>query len=426
VDLHLAKERELGMGTTRKVLRMCQVASALLLATGIAWPDWQHNLLLLSAFILILVQIGSSLLLRSSSASIIARSEQSLVNARDSRRQVEELFVMTDILQSAEGNDDAGSVLETASRRLLPEYGGALYIFNNSYDRLDLMTCWPAGDDADFVPAKALVPGNCWSLKRGKLHINDPEAGTLCCPHADTRTASIEIPMIARGNVYGLLMFHLPAADAGEKLESISRIARALADSMSLALANINLREKLRNQSLRDPLTGLYNRRYMEDALERYVSIAERQGSPTAVVMIDLDNFKKLNDSHGHAKGDAVLRDVASQLVGSLRPSDVASRYGGEELMVILPNCNLADALLKAEILRARIEGLSEIHETSVSASFGVAAIPDNTNSHTELIPLADDALYDAKQAGRNCVKAAARRMPGKPVDPAPPKLAAG
>ena len=179
---------------------------------------------------------------------------------------------------------------------------------------------------------------------------------------------------------------------------------------MSLALSNIALQEKLRTQSLRDPLTGLYNRRYMEDALDRYTSLAERSGTATSVIMIDLDNFKSLNDTHGHAKGDAVLRDVAAQLVGGLRPSDVVCRYGGEELLVILPGCGLDDAMLKAEMLRIRVEALTEVHGTPISASFGVASVPETATSPVDVIPRADAALYLAKQQGKNRIVAADRR----------------
>ncbi|MES2698516.1 MAG: sensor domain-containing diguanylate cyclase, partial [Pseudomonadota bacterium] len=304
--------------------------------------------------------------------------------------------------------EDVGAILEASAVSLLPAFRGGLYIFNNSNDRLDLIRHWPRGEDCN--PATALVPGNCWALKRGKPHINDPLKGTLCCAHNNGVFSTLELPMIARGKVHGLLMLATGGPDGTGQLQAIKRIARALADSVSLALANISLQEKLRTQSLRDPLTGLYNRRYMEDALERYISLSERDGNPLAVLMIDLDHFKKLNDTHGHAKGDAVLREVAGQLVGSLRPADVVARYGGEELMVILPNCGLDDAVLKAEMLRARIEGLSAIHGTPISASLGVAAIPETATSAGEVVALADGALYVAKQAGRNRVVAAARR----------------
>ncbi|MCT2398826.1 sensor domain-containing diguanylate cyclase [Novosphingobium mangrovi (ex Huang et al. 2023)] len=340
--------------------------------------------------------------------------------ARSTSRQIEELFAMTDMLQAAENHEDAGAVLMATAQRLLPEFGGALYVFNNSRDRLDLAKAW--NESERFEPAATLLPTNCWALKRGKPHINDMASGTLCCMHQIGGAATLELPMMARGQVYGLLILALDDSDAYTGLMQVRRIARALADSMSLALSNIALREKLRTQSLRDPLTGLYNRRYMEDALERYVSLAERTGSATSVVMIDLDNFKRLNDDYGHAKGDAVLRDVASQLVGALRPSDVVARYGGEELMVILPSCGIEDATAKAEMLRMRIESLSEVHCAPVSASLGVAAVPETATSMADVIPMADAALYAAKKAGKNRVVVADKRPKG--TDGNGPRLA--
>lgn len=329
-------------------------------------------------------------------------------HARDTGRQIEELFAMTDMLQAAEDHEDAGAVLQATAERLLPELGGALYVFNNSRDRLDLAKSWSRSEG--FEPASTLLPGNCWALKRGKPHINDAHSGTLCCMHQIGSAATVEVPMMARGQVFGLLVLARNGENAFDELKAIRRIARALADSMSLALSNIALREKLRTQSLRDPLTGLYNRRYMEDALERYLSLAERTGSATSVIMIDFDNFKRLNDEFGHAKGDAVLRDAASQLVGALRPSDVVARYGGEELMVILPNCGLEDAAGKAEVLRLRIESLSELHGTPVSASFGVACVPETSTNAADVVPMADAALYAAKEAGKNRVVSADKR----------------
>lgn len=222
----------------------------------------------------------------------------------------QELHSRVGLLQSAEGYDDATAVLMATSLRLLPEFGSALYIFNNSRDRLDLASSWNMPED--YQPPEMLAPSNCWALKRGKAHINDPSAGTLCCAHHGGAVAVLEVPMMARGSVYGLLMFATDQVQVNAMFIRISQLCHALADSMSLALSNISLREKLRTQSLRDPLTGLYNRRYMEDALERYISLAERSGGSTAVLMLDLDNFKRLNDEHGHAKGDAVLRDVAA------------------------------------------------------------------------------------------------------------------
>jgi diguanylate cyclase (GGDEF)-like protein len=391
----------------RQLLYGSQIAAALVLVAAALVRDPYATTALTAACVLVACQFVISRLLGRKSQLQLRERQSLLEDARGARLQIEELFAMTDMLQSAESHEDAGAVLEATSRRLLPGLMGALYIFNNSRDRLDLAVTW--AESGAFDPSATLMPANCWALKRGKAHVNDPGAATLCCTHHTGGATVLELPMVARGTVYGLLM--LATSGGRSQLEGVTRIGRALTDSMSLALSNIALREKLRTQSLRDPLTGLYNRRYMEDALERFVSMAERNGKPTAAIMIDLDHFKKVNDLHGHAKGDAVLRDVAGQLVSALRPSDVVCRYGGEELLVILPECGLDDALGKAEALRARIASLSDLHGASVSASLGVAAVPCTSSGVADLLPMADAALYQAKQSGRNCVRAADRRQ---------------
>lgn len=396
----------------RRLLWIGQCGTALLLLFALLLDGPGATLLTLVGAALMLAQFAMSRLIAGRSQALIAEHTRLLHEAEDSRQQIEQLFAMTDMLQSAQNHEDVGAILEATAVHLLPQFRGGLYIFNNSNDRLDLVRHWPQGPDCD--PSPALVPGNCWALKRGKAHINDPVKGTLCCEHNNGVFSTLEVPMVARGKVHGLLMLAIASDDGTVRLQAVRRIARALADSVSLALANIGLQEKLRTQSLRDPLTGLYNRRYMEDALDRYISLAERDGSPLAVVMVDLDHFKKLNDTQGHAKGDAVLREVAAQMVGSLRPADVVARYGGEELVVILPNCGLEDARLKAEMLRARIESLGTVHTMPITASFGVAAIPETAKGATDVMALADGALYAAKQAGRNTVMVATRRA-GKP-----------
>lgn len=340
----------------------------------------------------------------------------------ETHEQIEELFAMTDTLQSADSNADAAQVLRATSRKLLPGCGVALYVFNNSRDRLDLIDCWDMPEG--YAASESLVPSNCWALKRGKDHLNDPAEGSLCCSHYIGEVASIEVPMMARGQVFGLLVL----GDRGghcDNVDKARRIARALADSTSLALSNIALREQLRTQSLRDPMTGLYNRRYMEDTLDRFIALAQRQNQPTSVLMIDLDNFKNLNDEHGHAKGDAVLKDVAAQIVGALRPSDVVCRYGGEELLVILPDCGQDDAMMRAEQVRARIEALSDPHGALISASIGVASLPENAKSSADLLSASDAALYEAKALGKNQIHAAPPLAKKKTNDAVSPRLVA-
>ena len=391
------------------------------LALALIAPAEVARMATVAAFVAATTMLVLSVFLNRAAVGEMVEQRRLFEDAHEARHQIEELFAMTDMLQAAEGHDDAGAVLRASAQRLLPDFGGALYVFNNSRDRLDIAASWNLSEG--FQPVEVLLPSNCWALKRGKPHINDPSANTLCCMHHLGAAATVEVPMMARGSVHGLLVLATEDRNSFRSLMAIRRLARALADSMSLALSNITLREKLRTQSLRDPLTGLYNRRYMEDALERYMSLAERSGTATSVIMIDLDNFKRLNDDHGHAKGDAVLRDVAAQLVAALRPSDVVARYGGEELMVILPNCGLDAAMNKCETLRARIESLSDAHGATITASFGVAAVPETSTSPSDVIPMADAALYGAKQAGKNCVRAAERRS-GR--EDAQPRLAVG
>jgi uncharacterized protein YigA (DUF484 family) len=155
--------------------------------------------------------------------------------AESSKKQIEELFAMTDMLQAAEDHEDAGAVLLATAQRLLPDFSGALYVFNNSRDRLDLAKSWNAS--GGFHPAATLQPGQCWALKRGKPHINDALVGTLCCMHEIGSASAVEVPMMARGQVHGLLVLATEDEDAFTKLLDVRRVARALADSMSLALS---------------------------------------------------------------------------------------------------------------------------------------------------------------------------------------------
>ena len=230
------------------------------------------------------------------------------------KQQIERLFSMADMLQSAAGQEDTNEVLRTTAASLLPNFSGTLYVFNNSRDRLDLSTRW---GELAMASADHITPTSCWALKRGKPHLNRVEEGALRCDHANQGQAILEIPMAARGQLYGLLEIIAESADAATRLNDIRPIANAIGDAMSLALSSIALRERLRNQARRDSLTGLYNRRFLEEMLERMCLDAERRKTSISAIMIDLDHFKKLNDQHGHAAGDAVLRDVAAAILSA-------------------------------------------------------------------------------------------------------------
>lgn len=164
---------------------------------------------------------------------------------------------------------------------------------------------------------------------------------------------------------------------------------------------------ELREQAMTDPLTGLYNRRYFSDALSRELAKASRTGSPVSVILMDLDLFKKVNDTWGHAAGDAVLKAIGALIRKGVRGSDIAARHGGEEFAMLMPQTSGAVVVQRAEALRREIESMEVPYEGEnlrVSASFGVAEGGAHTVSPADLMKAVDEALYAAKAAGRNQV----------------------
>jgi diguanylate cyclase (GGDEF)-like protein len=191
----------------------------------------------------------------------------------------------------------------------------------------------------------------------------------------------------------------------------IRLLTETLAEQLGMSLANLRLREALRAQAIRDPLTGLFNRRYMEESLTLEIRKAEHMRSPLSCIMVDIDFFKKYNDAWGHAAGDSLLRALATFLRDQVRSSDIVCRYGGEEFTLILPNASLEIAKQRAEGIRAkvsllRIEGHGD-ERASVSLSLGVACYPEHGMSAEFVMRAADLALYQAKREGRNRVVSA-------------------
>jgi diguanylate cyclase (GGDEF)-like protein len=191
-------------------------------------------------------------------------------------------------------------------------------------------------------------------------------------------------------------------------------MAVTLSEHLSLALANFRLRATLRERSTRDELTGLYNRRFLEDALDREIRRAVRENRPLGVMMIDLDHFKRFNDAYGHAAGDFVLRLVGDYLQANVRAEDIACRYGGEEFAILLPKASAEDTERRARTLR---EGSSSLRPLdagprfpAVTLSIGVAAYPEHGGNGESVLRAADQALYRAKAAGRDRVEVALRQ----------------
>jgi diguanylate cyclase (GGDEF)-like protein len=177
-----------------------------------------------------------------------------------------------------------------------------------------------------------------------------------------------------------------------------------MAEHIAMALSNLKLHETLRSQSIRDPLTGLFNRRFMEESLELELRRAVRNQRPLSVIMLDLDRFKHFNDSYGHDAGDALLRELGTLLQTNIRGEDIACRYGGEEFTLIMPEGNAEIAKQRAELLRDAIKNLEVQHRGQalgwVTASLGVAVFPEHGRTRDSLLQSADSALYMSKDAG--------------------------
>ncbi len=373
------------------------------------------------------------------------------------------LSEMVNLFQACRTPREAYGVIAQYTHQLLPEEAGALYVLNASSNILENVASW--GEPPP--PEHYFDPGGCWALRRGRIYLVQDGRSPVVCPHMEGRKARsyVCVPMVAQGETLGVLTLHArpemidqvtdPAApsevtdpatlsgvadlaissevtdlatrsevtdlatrsevtdlaissEARPLSESKVRLASTVAEHVALTLANLRLREELRLQAIHDPLTNLYNRRYMEETLERELYRAKRENSPLGVIMLDIDHFKDFNDSYGHEAGDLFLREVGHFLEMHIRKEDIACRYGGEEFTLILPENTLDKARQRAEELRQGVQSLVVKYEGEplrlITLSMGVAAYPEHGMTVEGLLRAADKALYQAKGEGRDRV----------------------
>lgn len=317
-------------------------------------------------------------------------------------------------LQACRTLHETYPVIQHFGRLVFPSCPGTLYLFNETKLLLENVVTWGTRDSEDPV---VLSPDDCWGLRQGKMHAVDQSNRALGCRHVggESTNSYVCVPVVAQGEMVGMLHLLRPDPERTESDDEYPaadsawlQLVSVTADNLGLAIVSLKLREALEAQSVRDPLTGLYNRRHMEESLSRECSRAQRTGAPLSVMMIDLDHFKGLNDEYGHEAGDTVLREVAEVFTDALRNSDVACRYGGEEFVLILPDAGPAQVLQKAESIRQRISEKSFLFHnhtlSGVTVSIGVAAAGTELTKGSEMLRSADRALYEAKRDGRNRV----------------------
>jgi diguanylate cyclase (GGDEF)-like protein len=314
---------------------------------------------------------------------------------------------MADMLQACQALEEAYAAVGHFMPKFFPHDVGALYMLNNSRNLFEVVAGW--GREPPAV--RAFAPDECWSVRRSRLHKVENLREALACRHVPEAVPGgyLCVPLVAQGEILGV--FHLrpgtPAGDQSPGLAAVKdQLALTVAEDLALSLANLRLRETLRSQAIRDPLTGLFNRRYLEETMERELNRVKRHGTPLGVIMMDLDHFKDYNDSFGHSAGDELLRALGSLIRSHIRGEDIACRYGGEEFLVILPGTSMQIALERAKNLRQAVKEMHHHYQglKPTTISLGVAAYPDHGATGAQLIRLADTALYRAKQAGRDRV----------------------
>jgi diguanylate cyclase (GGDEF)-like protein/PAS domain S-box-containing protein len=323
--------------------------------------------------------------------------------------ELSKLREMADLVQSCTGLEEAYRIVGDFAQQLFSASSGAVYALNSTRNLVEATTVW-----GDISAAEEVFdPEDCWALRRTKINLVDTSHSTLKCAHVKgtTQGGYLCLPLSAQGETFGILHLRDTAAKGVERLSGRANLIELFAEQIALALGNLKLRETLRSQSIRDPLTGLFNRRYLEETLAREERRAIRANMPIGLIMFDVDHFKRLNDTHGHDAGDAVLRTLGSLLQTHVREGDIACRYGGEEFVIALPGASLAITRERANELRKLTEKLTSFIPgrsiDKVTISLGAAAYPNHGATWQEVIQAADKALYKAKQGGRNRVEAA-------------------
>jgi diguanylate cyclase (GGDEF)-like protein len=341
----------------------------------------------------------------------IGRIRRNLVPSQD---QAE----FADTLQIASDEDEAHRLLQRHLERTLPATSAVVLNRNNSADRLEAVTPLPSGSPLAGT-LRGAEPRSCLAVRSGRAHRQDAAwPGLLSCPVCTAVPgASSCVPLTVGGEVIGSVLLSRPApyAEAEEQRirESVGQAAPVLANLRNLAVAEI--------RAATDGLTGLPNQRAVADALKRTFAQASTVKAPLALLLIDLDHFKQINDQRGHPVGDQVLANVGATLRSVLRTRDFAGRKGGEEFAVLLPDTEIDAALEIAERVRVAIAEISlPGTDVSVTASIGVAGFPAHASTLDRLERLADAALYLAKRQGRNRVELAEPAA----ADPAGPAAA--
>jgi len=317
------------------------------------------------------------------------------------------LSEMGDMLRACLNTDEAYNVIVRVAQQVFPVQVGALYVITPSRNLVEAAAIW--GNPS--LVERIFSPEECWGLRRGRVHwVEDANSGLLCKHlHQPPPQSYLCVPMMAQSEALGVL--HLTQPEGAPITEAKQRLAITMAEHIAMALSNLRLHETLRSQSIRDPLTGLFNRRFMEESLELELRRAARNQKPLGVIMLDVDRFSQINEGMGRDAGDAVLREIGGLLQSTIRKEDIACRISGQKFAVILPNGTVEITSQRADNLRQMIRNFEVKHRRqtigSVTVSAGVAVFPDHGRIGEALLRAADGALNRAMQDGGDRVTVA-------------------
>lgn len=330
----------------------------------------------------------------------------SRVNELESRTQeMIQLGELNDYLQACLTTSEVEKALPDLLKPLFPNCSGSVFIFRPSKDLLEAVATW--GDTQ--VSNQMLLPSECWGIRRGSIHKAQITSPKLFCQHIEPHPlsgATLCLPLSAQGETLGLLNLYFPQEKdltAGKQ-----RLGETVSKQLGLSFANLKLQQTLKEQSIIDSLTGLYNRRHLEQALTKEVGFSLRKQQPMGLIILDLDNFSRFNDVYGHQAGDLALREISRYIMENIRSYDIACRYGAEKFAIIMPGSAVESTLHRAEQLREGINKLqfqfNKTYVSPVSASFGVCCCPTHSDNTKGLLRLASEAVDLAKQQGKDRV----------------------
>jgi diguanylate cyclase (GGDEF)-like protein/PAS domain S-box-containing protein len=332
------------------------------------------------------------------------QNERMLHEVTERSKRATMLAKMGELLQSCVNKDEVFAAALGFAPKVFSAGRGAIALLNPARNLAEIIGLWAECQ----LPASVFEPSSCWALRTGHPHLVLASDPTARCGHAaGVKNAYLCVPILAQGEALGIV--HFQATDDSPSFADTELSHKTtFAGQIGLSIANIRLRDALRSQSIKDPLTGLYNRRYLEEMLEREIRRAVRSEQSVGVLMLDLDHFKNFNDTYGHDAGDAVLRETGAFLTRSIRAEDTVCRFGGEEFVIVLPTANAEAALARGERICSKMRELTVLHQGlslgRITVSIGVSGLPAHGTSPAELLAAADAALYRAKRDGRDRV----------------------